>query len=357
MSFDKDSVKEYLDIENMYDLLDYLGAEPRDMGDYLVCRTICHDGDSHKLYYYDNTQLFKCYSGECGSFDIFELVMKVKGIDLNTAVYYIVNYFNLQHSIDEIEEENLTEDWKLFKKWEGLNDSVVKNDKIVLPEIERNIIDNYPQPRILTWEREFIPKEVSDYMGIRYNPIDGAILIPHYDENDRLVGIRQRTLVSDDEIYGKYRPIRLHGKMLSHPLGFNLYGLNKSKDRIKEMKTALVFESEKGVMQAINYMGIKNNICVAMCGSTLSNYQFNLLLDAGAEEICIGIDKDYEKIYNDDYKKILNKMEKMYNKYSPLCNISFMFDTVGLTGYKQSPTDCGKDTFIELWTNRIVPNQ
>ena len=47
----------------------------------------------------------------------------------------------------------------------------------------------------------------------------------------------------------------------------------------------------------------------------------------------------------------------MYSKYSPSCNISFMPDTKGLTGYKMSPTDCGRDIFMELWRTRFVPSR
>lgn len=356
MSYDKTSVKEELTLEDIYSLLEYIGAEPRDEGDALVCKTICHNGNSHKLYYYDNTQLFKCYSGDCGSFDIFELISKIKNIDLNTSIYYVVNYFNLQHRIDEVEENSMSEDWKLFKRWNNLDDSFSSNDKIVLNEIEKNILDFYPQPACNDWIDEFITKEVMDYMNIRYNPLNGSLLIPHYDENGRMIGIRERTLVKEDEIYGKYHPARIGGKQRNHPLGFNLYGLDKAKDRIGEIGVAIVGESEKFVLQSMSYLGVKNNISVGMCGSTLSNYQFNLLLDAGAKEICIAVDRDFKELYDDEYFKVLKKMEKMYQKYSPSCNISFMFDTKGLTGYKMSPTDCGRNIFMDLWRERLIPN-
>ena len=93
MSYSKDSVKRKLDIEDIYTLLEYFGAEPEYNGDNIVCKTICHNGDSRKLYYYENTSLFTCYT-HCGSFDIFELVQKVKGLDdLNNAIFFVVNFF------------------------------------------------------------------------------------------------------------------------------------------------------------------------------------------------------------------------------------------------------------------------
>ena len=81
--------------------------------DYIVARTVCHDGDKHALYYYDNTQLFNCYT-ECGSFDVIELIQKVKGLDFNAAIYYLVNFFNLQWRLSENDDMDYSlEDWKI----------------------------------------------------------------------------------------------------------------------------------------------------------------------------------------------------------------------------------------------------
>lgn len=356
MSFDKDQVKEQLEFEDIYTLLEELGAEPQIFNDTIHCLTICHGGDSHKLYYYNNTQLFRCYTHCQEAFDIFDLISRVKDIDLNTSIYYVVNFFNMQHKLEEVEDELLTEEWKLFKRYQNLRDITINNDRIELPSIDPNLLSHYPQPRYGAWESEYISKEVCDYMNIHYNPVSGGILIPHYDENDRLIGIRERTLVQENEIYGKYRPVKIGGKLANHPLSFNLYGLNKAANRIKEINVAMVFESEKAVLQSIGYLGLKNNIAVSMCGSSLSNYQFHLLLEAGAKEICIGIDRDFHHVHDEDYKKVLQKMDKMYLKYAPSCNISFMLDLKGLTGYKMSPTDAGKEIFLTLWQERLVPN-
>lgn len=186
-------------------------------------------------------------------------------------------------------------------------------------------------------------------MHIHYNPVNGSIIIPHFDQNDRLIGIRQRTLVQEDEIYGKYRPARFQNQLCNHPLAFNLYGLNVAKDNINSLRTAIVVESEKSVLQYISYFGTKSNICVAVCGSSLSKYQFQLLLDCGIEELVIGFDKDFESFDSEDYKKVENKLIKLYYKYNPYINISFLFDKENnILGYKDSPLDKGKEAFLHL---------
>lgn len=99
-----------------------------------------------------------------------------------------------------------------------------------------------PRPRYLNWERDGITKEVCDARGICYDPANQGIVIPHYDINGNLIGIRERTLIKEEEQYGKYRPAFIDGKLWNHPLGFNLYNLNWSKNNIKTIGTAIVFE-------------------------------------------------------------------------------------------------------------------
>ena len=367
MAYDKYQVKEALEPEDVFEILDALGAEPQMNDSSIICKTICHGGDSHKLYYYCEQKLFHCYTHcEPATFDIFELIQKTQQLDLNEAVFYVVNFFNLQYRLEEVDDASLQEDWKIMRKWQELSAIKINHEKLVLPEIDDSILWHYPQPHILDWEQDHISKEVCDYMGIKYDPVEGAIIIPHVDENGRLVGIRQRTLIQENEKWGKYRPWsklekqdsgKYKLRQFNHPLGFNLYGLYQAKPQIEKMEIAMVFESEKSVLAAMNYLGLKNNLAVAVCGSNLSKYQFDLLLDAGAKEICIGFDADYQKIGDENWERVVNRLQKIYSKYSAYARISFLFDTSGmLLGYKQSPTDAGQKVFMELWKNRVYLN-
>lgn len=78
--FDKNEIKESLSTEDIYNLLQEWGGEPEFTSFGIISSTICHNlpGEgSRKLYFYENSELFKCYT-ECDStFDIFELAIKV----------------------------------------------------------------------------------------------------------------------------------------------------------------------------------------------------------------------------------------------------------------------------------------
>ena len=95
---DLEKIKNDLTIEQIEELLISFGADPHIQNNVIISRTICHGGDSHKLFYYDNTKLFKCYTECSETFDVFQLVMKVqkvnnKEIQLPQALKYILNFF------------------------------------------------------------------------------------------------------------------------------------------------------------------------------------------------------------------------------------------------------------------------
>lgn len=359
MRFDKDEIKNSLSIDQVEELVADLGGEPQVRGDILICKTICHGGDSHKLYYYDNTKLFRCYT-ECDeTFDIFELILKIKKREgeewsLYTAMSYVANFFTLDFEGNFSDNHKSLQDWTFLKKWEKNNSTDERQKAVELKVFDDKILKNLPQPHILPWEREDITKEVCDAREIHYDPAAGGVVIPHYNINGQLVGIRERTLIKENEIYGKYRPAYLNGKMYNHPLSFNLYNLNWSKDNIRNIQTVIVFEGEKSCLKFASYFGLDHDISVACCGSNLISYQVELLLSLGVKEIVIALDRQYKEIGDDEWKGWTKKLTHIHDKYGKYVQISYAFDTNHRLGYKDSPIDNGKETFLDLFRDRII---
>lgn len=355
-----ENIKNSLSIEQIKDLLYSFGGNPIVKENMIMAQTICHGGHSHKLYYYNNTKLFRCYTNCGDAFDIFDLVLKVKETDgivwtLPQAVNFIVNFYGLT-----IQAENFSfsqkelDDWKVLNKYEQSN-SQEKEEKIIeLKFFDNKILKYLPQPKILPWLKEGITQEVMNRCGICYDPIQQGIVIPHYNIDGQLVGIRERTLIKENESNGKYKPAILNYQMYNHPLGFNLYNLNNSKNNIKQMKKVFVFEGEKSCLLYQSYFGIDNDLSVAVCGSSLINYQVQLLLSLGVEEIIIAFDKQFQKIGDEEWKKWTKKLRDLHKKFGSLVQLSFMFDLKNNIGYKDSPIDCGKETFIKMFNERVV---
>ena len=77
--YDKKEIRDALTIDDIYNLLLDWGGDPEYAPFGILCSTICHNSPgegSKKLYYYDNTGLFRCYTGCDSFFDIFESIWK-----------------------------------------------------------------------------------------------------------------------------------------------------------------------------------------------------------------------------------------------------------------------------------------
>ncbi len=354
-----ENIKNNLSIDQVKDLLYSLGGNPIVKDEMIMSQTICHGGHSHKLYYYNNTKLFRCYTNCGDAFDIFDLILKVKQVDgiewaLPQAVNFIINFYGLAVSTENsFETRDELQDWKILNKYEQ-NSSQEKQEKIVeLKFYDKKILKYLPRPKILPWLKEGITQEAMDKCGICYDPVAQGIVIPHYNIDGELVGIRERTLIKENEQNGKYKPAILNYQMYNHPLGFNLYNLNNSKDNIKQMKKVFIFEGEKSCLLYQSLFGVDNDLSVAVCGSSLINYQVQLLLSLGVEEIIIAFDKQFQEIGDKEWKDWTKKLKDLHKKYGSLVQMTFMFDKKNLLGYKDSPIDCGKEVFLKLFEERV----
>lgn len=361
-TYNKKEVREKLGIEQIHELLVEWGGEPEYSNFGLIAATICHNppGEgSRKLYYYSNTGLFQCYTG-CGYFDIFQLVVKVakiqwdKEYDLNDAVRYIAIRFGLAGEA-ELEDDDSLIDWKTFNNYDRIQSLEIKDYHTILKEYDINILKNLNYKVELTpWLNEGITKESMARAVIGFFPPTAQITIPHFDINNRFVGLRGRFLCQPDiDAYGKYRPMMINKKQYNHPLGMNLYNLNNSQKNIRFIKKAIVFEGEKSCLKYSSYFGIDNDISVACCGSNVSAYQIQLLLDCGVEEIVIAFDRQFQAIDDEEFKHLTGNLTKINERYKNYVDISFVFDKKMITGYKDAPIDKGPEVFMELWKKRI----
>ena len=363
--FDKLKIREALTLENIFDLLQEFGGDPGRESFGLTSTTICHNppGEgSRKLYYYENTGLFKCFTGCDEYFDPFQLVIKVariqwqKDFDLNDAVRWIAQKFGFSGDHENRPEDEDLDDWKYLANYERIQDITVKDNSIVLKEYEPEILERFNyNVKITPWLREGITQAAIEQGRIGFYPGGDQITIPHFDKDGRFIGLRGRTVCAQEgELWGKYRPLKINKILYNHPLGMNLYNFNYSKDNIKIMKKAIIFEGEKSTLLYKSYFGLENDISVACCGSSISAYQIQMLLDIGVEEIIIAFDRQFQEIGDEEFKHLKTNLLRLQSKYKNFATISFIFDKNKLTDYKASPIDCGPQIFLQLFKERII---
>ena len=353
---DLDEVVQNLSDDKVIDLVSKLGSDDyKDAGNAIIFKTICHNHEaedsSMKLYYYKKNHLFHCYT-DCGcSFNIIGLFKRRYELLGQEYNFYkdIVLPIAGEATFSEIKSGFNTaykSDFAAFKK-----DDEVKVDIQTINKSILNIYTFYPTEE---WLRNGISAQSMQDYDIKYSIDENKIIIPHYNPNGELIGIRGRALNEEDIAIGKYMPVVVEGKVLSHPLGYNVYGLNIVKDNIKDFKMAIVAESEKSCLQYSTMFGIENNICVAACGSSLSNYQVKQIMDAGAERILIAFDKEGEGW--EGKEKYFKKLKSFCNRYKNFCRMGFIWDAKGLLDMKDSPFDKGKDVFLQLYKNAVWCN-
>ena len=213
--------------------------------DSIVFKTICHNEDaaeaSMKLYYYKKNKKFHCYT-DCGDnfniFTLFERRYKLLGIQYNfyrDIVLKITNGINIKRTIEN----------GFIQKYESkYNEYKIDKPSVKFKEINPNVLKLFtffPTPE---WIEDGIDEDIMKIYNILYSIEQNKIIIPHYDISGNLIGIRGRALNESDLLIGKYMPIQIEKITYSHPLMYNLYGLNLVKENIKKYKMAIVAESE-----------------------------------------------------------------------------------------------------------------
>lgn len=350
--FDKTVLKQGMSIDSVFEFLIGKGIQGHWVNEEtLVFETCCHNhiGEgSRKLYYYDNTKLFSCYTGCGGTFDIFELLNKInvvatgEEIDLDDSIRdYVYSQSFLFAGKQEFEEEV---------------DDNVEYKKPVLQYFNPEIFTRFPKAYSKNWLQEGIDKKLHAKYNVRFNWFDNSLVFPHYDEFWNLVSVRQRRLADDDvSRWGKYNPMRLGDIMYSNPTSFYLFGLNYNGLNIRKRQKAIIYESEKSVMLMDAVLGPQNNIGTASFGMHFSRHQFELLKSMGVEEIIFAYDRQFKEASLDDmeFRNLLHIFRQISNRFEDKgIKITFILDDDLVSNYKDSPIDNGLEVFDKLYHSK-----
>lgn len=344
---DAAAVKDILTTDDIIDLLHELGANPIRKGNEIYCKTICHHGEKQKLVYYADSKTFSCFTDACGKgFDIYVLLGKVFGTDFTSSFRYICGKFNISSENNYLGTDFV--DTTFIKKFN------IKEPQHILTAISKRLLNSFYNLYHSLWVDDGISIKTMKKFNIMFSIKENKIIIPHFDLDGRLLGIRGRALNKDEIDAGKkYMPIYHKGEVRKHPTGGNIYGLNKTKEAVIRYKTIILFESEKGVLQ-LDTMLPEMSIGGAISGSSLTNEQVKILHSLGIENVVLALDREFEEVGSQDelfYKKKIKS--GFIDKLLPYFRVHIIWDTGNSLGLKEAPTDKGKEVFLELWKNKI----
>lgn len=200
-------------------------------------------------------------------------------------------------------------------------------------------LDKYKKEPIWEWIDEGIEPEIMDLFGIMADTKQNRIVYPVYDINGNLINIKARTR------YANYKKMKIPKYINYYPVGVMDYfqSLNMTLPYIKEKNEVIIFESIKSVMKMYGW-GYKN--CVSAEKHTLTKEQENLLVKLKVN-IVFAYDSDVS-YRQKDVRKTLEKLKRVTNVYI----IEDKHNLLGGAETKNSPADCGKEIWDELYETR-----
>ena len=322
-------------VDRMVDLLDFYGFENFQLKQKeLRFRRDADGGQNISIKLEDNPSLLVHDFARGVSTDIFAYIVKEKGKTLGDVLHKVKEILKLEN------------DWtpkKRVELFEGIYNRIASktSQETLLPEYPENILDKYDFACNKRFWRDGISYETQRYFHIMFDVVSQRIVIPLYDELGRLIGVKGR--INDDNI-DENVPKYLYLKECA--ASKYLYGYYQNYQFLFG-NTVVVGESEKMVMQAHTF-GEKN--VVGLGSNSLSVKQAKLILQLNPQKIIFALDEGLDLEQTERNIKMLrscmgiNDIEIYYWDYTK---------DPSLKGTKNSPTDMGKDKYLEIIKNQL----
>jgi hypothetical protein len=350
-------LRDQLTDEMIKDILAQFNVEPvEETEESIVFPTCCHnlEGGSPKLFYYKNTKLFHCYTECSATFDIFTLLQKMyhlRGQEITLA--QAVSICDLDPSSINVENRalNALDD---IRYMQTLNNVYIGDINAEFKTYDKSILKkfSFDYMGLMPWIEEGISIEALQKFNIKWDSFRQAIVVPNFNYDGELIGIRERYFRPEDVKKGKYRPLYDQGILYNHPTGRTFYGIYENHKNIERKKMAIIFEGEKSCLKYGSIYGNQNNISLATLGQNITKDHIQYLLKMKVSHVILAYDSDYE-----DYQQLSEVEEKYIEKakiLSPYFNVSILMDYDFELPYKSSPIDGGKEIFEHMIKNRRI---
>ena len=322
----------------------------------------CYSGDRHKnpydgspsLIFYPDTKIFQGYSAG-RAYDCISLVQTRLNLLGQTCSFLdACNWILEKTGLDPTKITKPLTNTHVYD-WSELERFVrVRKYGNQLPEYNRNIIDTLPLLYPQAWIDEGISEETMAKYQIRYYERCNQTVIPCFDSEARLIGVRVRNWDKDRVEQAKYMPlITLDGQCYKFNTNQVFYGINYNKPEIERTGKVIIVESEKAVMKLDTYMG-RHNIALGMYGSNLGIQRRNQLIKMGVNTVSYVVDNDFIGQDDDFFEKWRKKIQHFIKLWDGFCRIEIVWDNLGLLGPKENATDRTKEVWEQLWENREI---
>jgi len=355
MSSHSDMLIEKVNTTDILRLMEHLGvpeSEVRYGNNCLIFPTVCHNelvnNPAHKLYYYEESKRFYCYTS-CKAMSIYDFILntyQARGIKSNFAQAYTL--------LSSMVDERMRHGFAIIQTPASFKRNNVKENWISqLTVYNPHVLECFTQqPKYLApWLEEGIDYDVLCEFGVRFDMVRNRIVFPVIDHLGRLVGIKVRNFNQKElEEHRKYMPLWHNKELYNYPKMMVAFGFYQNRKIIKRSKEVIVFEAEKSVMKYGSYF--TQNKSIAIGGSSFSEYHAIILKDVGVEKIILGLDNDWDEDGNKEYglEKAIAEGKKIQEMGF---EVEIMYDWNGeLLGNKDAPVDRGRQVYSKLYRER-----
>ena len=313
--------EEILNREVISDILSEIGCHHvQDRGEYFSCGN--PDGDNpraivvYKNEYISCTNYTRQITKNRRAADIFDLISYVQDCSFAEAMKFVCNLVGLDYYGENTDIPESLQIIKLLKQMSAGEDD---EDNTPVKPISDKILSYYLPYGNKMWENEGISLQTQSDFKISYDPYSNYIAIPIYDSVGSLVGVKGRYLGEPDERHSRFIYLEKCNKSKI------LYGLWENKEYIKNSKTLIIVESEKGVLKLAE-LGLRN--VVATGGKCISKYQIELITRTGCTPL-LALDKDCDD----------NELQNIANMFMDGISVYAIIDKQNLLDEKESPMD------------------
>ena len=308
---------------------------------------------SPKLYFYKDSQIYFGYTSS-RSYDIISLVQTRLNLLGQTCSFLdACNWILEKIGLDPTKIAKPLTNTHVYD-WSELERFVrVRKYGNQLPEYNRNIIDTLPPLYPQAWIDEGISEETMAKYQIRYYERCNQTVIPCFDDEARLIGVRVRNWDKDRVEQAKYMPlITLDGQCYKFNTNQVFYGINYNKPMIEQTGEVWLGESEKFVLKCDVFYGPKS-CALGMYGHQLGLQRRNQLIKMGVKKVVFVPDCDFigqDDAFFEEWCKFVRRLGDMFKGY---CQVDIAWDdSCELLGPKENATDRDKETLDKLWEHR-----
>lgn len=278
-----------------------------------------------------------CFTQCHQSYSIFDVVMKIMGLEFCEAVTYISDLIGISIDLNSRKKFDGNDNRTFLSQVKKAKSFVIESE---IEPFEASILNTFI-PRLHTkLRKEGFDEEVREYFGLGFcqsGYLENRITIPIDSIDGSIISVSGRSVLSQEELeYGNIQKYKIY---YNTDKSKTLYNISRALPYIELLNEVIVVEGFKSVWR-LHQWGIRN--AVAVMGSTISQEQIMILLKLNAKIIACG-DRD-------EAGQILN--QRVIEGVKKFADVGYMNMYILNVPEKSSISDITQQQYEYLYQNR-----